>query len=110
MRRIFRWCHVSCQKTQRLLFRRRVTKSSDAPHRKFRCLRRKRDNGYKWLVRLGGLYKGLTPAIFKLLEIRNTPYTLKNISKPSKCKLITSQERLGGRETILSIECFNNVE
>jgi len=35
---------------------------------------------------LRGLYIYLTPAIWSLLETRDTPY--KNISKPSKCKLI----------------------
>ena len=49
-----------------------------------RRLRRKRCNGSKWLVRLGGLFKRLTPAILELLETRDTSYTLKNISKPSK--------------------------
>ena len=34
--------------------------------------------------RLGGLYIRLTPAILRLLETRETPYTLKNISKPTQ--------------------------
>ena len=35
-------------------------------------------------TRLGGLYIRLTPAILLLLETRETPYTLKNTSKPTK--------------------------
>ena len=60
-------------------------------HRKFRrpigssdALRRKWDNGYKRLVRVGGLYKRLTPTIFNLLEFMETSYTLKNTSKPTQ--------------------------
>ena len=54
-------------------------------HRRIiRRLRRKNDNGSKRLVRLGGLYKRLTPAILVLLEFRETLDTLKNISKPTK--------------------------
>ena len=49
-----------------------------------RRLRRKRHNCSKRLVRLGGLFKHLTPAILELLETRDTSYTLKNNSKPSK--------------------------
>jgi len=59
-------------------------------HRFNRCLRKKVDNGYKWLVRLGSLYICLHTAIWKLLEFRDTPYTLENTSKPSKCLLIKS--------------------
>jgi len=49
-----------------------------------RRLRRKSGNGSKRLLRLGGLYKRLTPAIFKLVEFRETLYTLKNTSKPTQ--------------------------
>ena len=35
-------------------------------------------------TRLGGLYIRLTPAILLLLETRETPYTLKNTSKPTQ--------------------------
>ena len=41
-------------------------------------------NGHKWLLRICGLYKCLTPVIFKMLEFRETPYTLKNTSKPTQ--------------------------
>ena len=49
-----------------------------------RRLRRKSSNGSKRLVRLGGLYKLLTPAILVLLEFRETLDTLKNTSKPTQ--------------------------
>ena len=49
-----------------------------------RRLRRKNGNGSKRLVRLGGLYKRLTPAILELLEFKETLDTLKTISKPTK--------------------------
>jgi len=45
---------------------------------------RKRHNGSKRLVQLCELFKRLTPTILELLETRDTSYTLKNISKPSK--------------------------
>jgi len=57
--------------------KRSVTINSDAPRQNFRCPTQKRDNYYKRLVRLGGLYKGLTLSILVLLESRGTPYTLK---------------------------------
>ena len=38
----------------------------------------------KRLVRVGGLYKRLTPAIFMLLEVMETSYILKNTSKPTR--------------------------
>ena len=47
----------------------------------------KSGNGSKRLVRLGGLFKRLTPAILELLEFRETLHTLKNISKPTKEKI-----------------------
>jgi len=49
-----------------------------------RRLRRKSGNSSKRLVRLGSLYKRLTPAILELLEFRETLDSLKNISKPTK--------------------------
>ena len=66
------------------------TVGSDDPtplvrHRRIiRRLRRKSGNGSKWLVRLGGLFKRLTPAILELLEFREVPHASKNISKPTK--------------------------
>ena len=44
----------------------------------------KDSNGSKRLDQVGGLYKRLTPAIFKLVEFRETLYTLKNTSKPTQ--------------------------
>ena len=44
----------------------------------------KSGNGSKRLVRLGGLYKRLTPAILVLLEFRESLDTLKNTSKPTQ--------------------------
>ena len=41
-------------------------------------------NDSKRLDQVGGLYKRLTPAILELLVTRDTSYTLKNNSKPSK--------------------------
>ena len=58
--------------------------SSDAPSEDPMAMQEKEDNGYKLLIRLGGLYKRLTPAIFMLLEFRETSYTLKNTSKPTQ--------------------------
>ena len=49
--------------------------SSDAPSEDPMAMQEKEDNGYKLLIRLGGLYKRLTPAIFMLLEFRETSYT-----------------------------------
>ena len=42
------------------------------------------DNGYKRLVEVGGLYILHLQVILVLLELRETPYTLKNIFKPTK--------------------------
>ena len=42
------------------------------------------DNGYKQLVEVGGLYILHLQVILVLLELRETPYTLKNISNPTK--------------------------
>ena len=118
MHRKIRWCHISCQKVQRLLFRRSVTGRSHAPSEW--CIGRsdgatsvvRRFNGYysgavwpevptppigssdayaekgttatQCLVRVGGLYKRLTPAIFKLLEFRDATPTLEKFSKTTK--------------------------
>ena len=84
MRRIFRWLPRQLSELQRLLFIFRVIRCSDAPHRKFRCLRRKSNNGYERLVRLDGLYKDLIPAILELLESRDATPTLAKSSKPTK--------------------------
>ena len=54
------------------------------PHRKIQWLRRKRDNGYKRLVRFGGLFNHLTLSILELLEFREVPHTSKNTSKPTQ--------------------------
>ena len=44
----------------------------------------KLDYSYKRLDRLGGPYIWHPPAILELLELRETLYTLKNTSKPTK--------------------------
>ena len=38
-------------------------------HQMNRCLRRKLDNGYKWLVQLGGLYIWLRPGHFEFAGV-----------------------------------------
>ena len=48
------------------------------------ALRRKRSNGSKRLVQLGGLYIWVPPVIWNLLEFRETLDTLKYISKLTK--------------------------
>jgi len=84
MHRKIRWCHVSYQKFQRLLFRRSVTGSSDAPIGSSDAYAEKGTTATQCLVRVGGLYKRLTPAIFKLLEFRDATPTLEKFSKTTK--------------------------
>ena len=56
-----------------------ITVGSDDPtplvrHRRIiRCLRRKSGNGSKRLVRLGGPFKRLTPAIFGVAGVQRDP-------------------------------------
>ena len=53
-------------------------------HQLSRWSAQKADNGYKRLLRVGGLYICLTTTILSLLEFRETSYTLKNTSKPTQ--------------------------
>jgi len=64
------------------------------PHRFNRRLCRKVHNDYKRLFLVGGLYICLSPAIWSLLQFKETPYTLKNTSKPSKHTIVSESTRL----------------
>jgi len=64
------------------------------PHQFNRRLCRKVHNDYKRLFLVGGLYICLSPAIWSLLQFKETPYTLKNTSKPSKHTFVSENTRL----------------
>ena len=64
-------------------FRRPIIGRSDASSKVLMAYAEKGTTATKRLVRVSGLYKRLTSAIFKLLEFRETSYTLKKTSKPT---------------------------